>query len=94
MRLFVSNFPFNTTADDLREIFSDYGTVTEAVTINDRETNKPRGFGFVAMSSTGEAEEAMAALHGCEWRGREFRVQEAQPRPEHAANSLRTARQQ
>jgi RNA recognition motif-containing protein len=78
--LYVGNLPFQTTADDLRETFEQYGTVTRAQVISDRETGKSRGFGFVEMDSG--AEEAIAALNGAQYQGRTLTVNEARPREE------------
>lgn len=80
MNLYVGNLPFSTTADDLREAFSQYGAVTRAQIVSDRETGRSRGFGFVEMSSGGE--EAMAAMNGAELNGRKMTVNEAKPREE------------
>jgi RNA recognition motif-containing protein len=78
--LYVGNLPFQTTADDLREAFSQFGTVTRAQVIADRETGRSRGFGFVEMDSG--AEEAIAGLNGTEFQGRTLTVNEARPREE------------
>jgi RNA recognition motif-containing protein len=78
--LYVGNLPFNTTADDLREAFSQHGTVASAAVISDRETGRSRGFGFVEMSDGGEA--AIAALDGQDFQGRRLTVNEARPRAE------------
>jgi len=76
--LYVGNLPFNTTADDLREAFSPYGTVARAQVISDRETGRSRGFGFVEMEDGAEA--AIDALNGKEFQGRTLTVNEARPR--------------
>ncbi|MGL6094969.1 MAG: RNA recognition motif domain-containing protein, partial [Fimbriiglobus sp.] len=76
--LYVGNLPFTTTNTDLEQLFGQYGTVTKAQVIQDRETGRSRGFGFVEMSSG--AEEASAALHEAEFQGRRLTVNEAQPR--------------
>ena len=76
--LYVGNLPFNTTADDLREAFSPYGTVARAQVISDRETGRSRGFGFVEMEDGAEA--AIEALNGQEFQGRTLTVNEARPR--------------
>jgi RNA recognition motif-containing protein len=78
--LYVGNLPFSATADDLREAFSQYGTVTSAQVVSDRETGRSRGFGFVEMSEGGD--EAIAALNGAEYGGRTLTVNEARPREE------------
>jgi RNA recognition motif-containing protein len=78
--LYVGNLPFSTTADDLRETFGQYGSVTRAQVVADRETGRSRGFGFVEMD-TG-ADEAVAALNGVDFQGRTLTVNEARPREE------------
>ena len=76
--LYVGNLSFNTTADDLREAFSQYGTVTSASVVSDRETGRSRGFGFVEMSDGGD--EAVRAMNGADLQGRTLTVNEARPR--------------
>ena len=76
--LYVGNMSFSTTEDTLREVFSQYGTVTKVQLIMDRETGRPRGFAFVEMSSGGD--EAIAALNGTQLDGRALTVNEAKPR--------------
>src|SRR5947208_16850318 len=78
--LYVGNLPFSTTDADLQEAVSQYGTVTKAQVIQDRETGRSRGFGFVEMSSG--AEEAVQAMNGAEFQGRRLTVNEAKPREE------------
>ena len=78
--LYVGNLPFTTTEQDLSQLFGQYGTVTKAQVIMDRETGRSRGFGFVEMSSG--TEEAIAALNGAEYQGRRLTVNEAKPREE------------
>ena len=78
MNLYVGNLPFSTTADELREMFSAYGSVTRAQIVVDRETGRSRGFGFVEMSSGGE--EAIEAMNNSDFGGRKMTVNEAKPR--------------
>jgi RNA recognition motif-containing protein len=78
MNLYVGNLPFSATTDDLSETFSQYGVVTRASIVTDRETGRSRGFGFVEMSSGGP--EAIAALNGADLNGRALTVNEARPR--------------
>jgi RNA recognition motif-containing protein len=78
--LYVGNLPFTTTQQDLEQLFGQYGTVTKAQVISDRETGRSRGFGFVEMSSG--ADEAVAAMNGAEYQGRRLTVNEAKPREE------------
>jgi len=78
--LYVGNLSFSTSADDLRQAFAQYGTVTSATVITDRETGRSRGFGFVEMDSG--VEEAIAAMNGADLQGRSLKVNEARPREE------------
>src|SRR5437764_4747634 len=78
--LYVGNLPFGTTQGDLEQLFGQYGTVTKAQVITDRETGRSRGFGFVEMSSG--VEEAVNALNNAEFQGRRLTVNEAKPREE------------
>jgi RNA recognition motif-containing protein len=80
MNLYVGNLPFSTTADELREAFSKYGTVTRAQVVSDRETGRSRGFGFVEMSDGGDR--AIEAMNGADFGGRTLTVNEARPRTE------------
>jgi len=74
----VGNLPFSATADDLREAFSKYGTVTSASVASDRETGRSRGFGFVEMADG--ADEAITNMNGASMGGRPLTVNEARPR--------------
>jgi len=78
--LYVGNLSFQTTADDLREAFEQYGAVTRAQVVTDRETGRSRGFGFVEMTEGGD--EAVAKLNGTQFQGRALTVNEAKPREE------------
>jgi RNA recognition motif-containing protein len=78
--LYVGNLSYQTTADDLRQAFEAFGTVTSASVITDRETGRSRGFGFVEMSDGAEA--AVESLNGSQLQGRTITVNEARPRPE------------
>ena len=79
MKLYVGNLSFQTSEQDLNALFAKYGTVTETNMIMDRETNRPRGFGFVTMSSSEEGQKAIDALHGQNVDGRDLTVNEAKP---------------
>ena len=80
-RLFVGNLSFQTTEDELREMFERDGrAVVEVKIITDRETGRPRGFGFVEMGSDGDAQSAIEACNEQELGGRQLRVNEAQER--------------
>jgi len=80
MNMYVSNLSFHTTDEDLRKLFSQYGTVSSAKVITDRETGRSRGFGFVEMESSKEANEAMKNLDNKEIEGRPISVTVARER--------------
>ena len=77
-KLFVGSLSWNTTDDGLRDAFAQFGTVTDAKVINDRETGRSRGFGFVTFSDDEQAKSAMDAMNGAELDGRRINVNEAQ----------------
>jgi len=79
-KLYVGNLPFTATEDALRQLFARHGTVNSVAVIMDRETGRPRGFGFVEMDDSA-AVAAMHALDGYEMDGRRLKVNEAQDRP-------------
>jgi cold-inducible RNA-binding protein len=81
-KLFVGNLSFDTTENDLQDTFSAHGSVVQVDIPQDRMTNKPRGFGFVTMSSKQEADAAVTALNGTDLHGRALTVNEARPREE------------
>ena len=81
-KLFVGNLSFNTTENDLQDAFSAHGTVLETNLMMDRMTGKPRGFGFVTMSTQEEAQKAIDALNGAALDGRNLTVNIARPREE------------
>ena len=83
-KLFVGNLSFDTTENDLQDAFAAHGTVTETNLMMDRMTNRPRGFGFVTMSTDEEAQKAIAALNGKDMGGRALTVNVAKPREERA----------
>ncbi len=80
MKLYVGNLSFNTSTQDLEEIFGEVGTVESTNIIEDRDTGRSRGFAFVEMSSKEEGERAIAELNGKEFDGRELKINEAKPR--------------
>jgi RNA recognition motif-containing protein len=80
MKLYVGNISFNTSDQDLEELFGQCGTVQSANIVEDRETGRSRGFGFVEMSSNEEGNAAIEQLNGKEVDGRELKVNEAKPR--------------
>jgi len=80
MKLYVGNLAFATTSQDLQELFASAGTVESASVVEDRDTGRSRGFGFVEMSSKEEGEAAIAQFNGKEVNGRALNVNEAKPR--------------
>lgn len=79
MKLYVGNISFNTSVNDLQNMFGEIGTVESANIIEDRETGRSRGFGFVEMASKAEGENAIAQMDGKEVDGRNLKVNEAKP---------------
>ncbi len=79
--IYVGNLPFNASENQLHDLFSHYGTITSVRLITDRETGRPRGFGFVEMPND-EATAAIEALNGYDLEGRPLRINEAQKRQE------------
>src|SRR4029434_4275410 len=80
MKLYVGNLSFSTSSQDLQELFAGAGTVESASIVEDRETGRSRGFGFVEMSSKEEGEAAISQFNGKEVGGRALKVNEAKPR--------------
>ena len=80
MKLYVGNLAFTTSSQDLQELFAQAGTVESASVVEDRDTGRSRGFGFVEMSSKEEGEAAIAQFNGKEVNGRALNVNEAKPR--------------
>jgi RNA recognition motif-containing protein len=80
-KLYVGNLSYNTTEEDLRTLFSSYGAISSLNIINDRDTGRPKGFGFVEMGSEQEARAAINGLNGREVDGRQIKVNEANDRP-------------
>jgi len=80
MKLYVGNLSFQTSSDDLNQLFAQAGTVESAAVVEDRETGRSRGFGFVEMSSKEEAQRAIEQFNGKEINGRNLNVNEAKPR--------------
>ena len=79
-KLYVGNLSYNVNSSDLEQLFAQHGTVQSAEIIQDRDTGRSKGFGFVQMGSDGEAQAAIAALNGQEHDGRALTVNEAKPR--------------
>ncbi len=78
-KIYVGNLGYSVANDTLAEKFSQFGTVQSAKIIMDRDTNRSKGFGFVEMSNSAEASEAISSLHGSEFGGRQMNVTEAKP---------------
>ena len=81
-KLFVGNLSFNTTENDLQDAFAVHGTVLETNLLMDRVSGRPRGFGFITMSTPEEAQSAITALNGASVDGRSLTVNVAKPREE------------
>lgn len=82
MNIYVGNLPYNVDRDELRELFSSYGEVSASRIVNDRESGRSKGFGFVEMPNADEANAAINALNGQEIGGRKVVINEARPREE------------
>ena len=91
-KLYVGNLSYNTTASELEQLCSPHGTVQSAEVINDRETGRSMGFGFVTMGSDQVAQAAIAALNGQQVNGRALTVNEAKPREERPQRSFNGGR--
>lgn len=83
-KLFVGNLAFSMTDDQLREVFSPFGTIVSANVVQDKFTKRSKGFAFVEFENEEDAMKAMAALDGTEQAGRNIAVKEALPRPDRA----------
>ncbi|MBD2541028.1 RNA-binding protein [Coleofasciculus sp. FACHB-SPT36] len=80
MSIYVGNLSYDVTQEDLSQVFAEYGTVKRVQLPTDRETGRPRGFGFVEMETEAEETAAIEALDGAEWMGRDLKVNKAKPR--------------
>ena len=80
MNIYVGNLSFNSDDEGLRKVFAEFGNVASAKVVMDRETDRSRGFGFVEMTNSDEANAAIKGLDGAELDGRNLRVNEAKPR--------------
>ncbi len=87
--IFVGNLDFNTSEDDLRQLFAAYGQVDRVSIMTDRDTGRSRGFGFVEMTNGEEGEKAIAALNGTQVGGRAVNINEARPKVERAGGGGR-----
>ena len=81
-KLYVGNLPFDVGEQDLQELFASHGEVVSAKVIMDRETGRPRGFGFIEMAHSEDAQKAIQSLDGRDFKGRNLKVNVAQPREE------------
>ena len=81
MDIYVGNLPYSVTNNELQDLFAQFGTVESARVISDRETGRAKGFGFVEMRDSAEANKAIEALNGMDMNGRALRVNESQPKP-------------
>jgi len=88
-RLYVGNLPYSVTDEALEQLFASVGTVTSATVVKDRDTGRPRGFGFVEMSTEEQAQEAIAKVNGQTLDDRTLVVNEARERAERGAGSGR-----
>ena len=82
MKLYVGNLSFQTSSEELQQLFSQAGTVESATVVEDRDTGRSRGFGFVEMASKEEGEKAIQQFNGTDLNGRNLTVNEARPREE------------
>jgi RNA recognition motif-containing protein len=89
LKIYVGNLSYDTTDGDLQTAFATYGEVTSAQIVTDRDTGRPRGFGFVEMANQAEAQAAMAGLNGSQLQGRTLNVNEANARPERSSGGSR-----
>lgn len=87
MNIYVSNLSFEVQDEDLKQFFAEYGEITSAKVIMDRDTNRSRGFGFVEMSDDAQAKKAIAELDGATVEGRTIKVMEAKPKEDRPARS-------
>ncbi|HKX50381.1 MAG TPA: RNA-binding protein [Candidatus Binatia bacterium] len=92
MKLYVGNLAFETSSNDLQTLFGQAGTVESVSLIEDRETGRSRGFGFVEMSSKEEGAAAIQQFNGTEFGGRSLNVNEAKPRENRSADNGRQKR--
>ena len=90
-KLYVGNLSFETTENDLQDLFAEAGTVTEAGLVQDKFTGRSRGFAFVTMSTDQEAQEAVKRFHGQALHGRPLTVNEARPREDRTGGGPRRA---
>ena len=80
MNIYVGNLPYNVTEDELRDVFAEFGEVSQASVITDKFSGQSKGFGFVEMPNNSEADEAIKALNESSLKGRNIKVNQAKPR--------------
>ena len=85
-KIYVGNLPFSATEDELRQLFTEHGTVESCKMITDRQTGQPRGFGFIEMAPA-DADAAIKALNGADMSGRSLNVNEARPRRDNGGSN-------
>ncbi len=89
-KLYVGNLPYNITEDDLRQLFAQAGEVKEVSLITDRETRRPKGFGFVEMATDADAQKAIQMFNNYDFSGRPLTVNVARPREERGGGGFRS----
>ena len=89
MNIYVGNLGYDVNESDLREVFEQYGKVMEVRLIIDKDTGKPKGFGFIEMPEKEEAQKAIAEMNEMEFKGRVIKVNEAKPKTEHRSGERR-----
>ena len=82
MTIYIGNLPYEVGDEDVEDVFKEYGTVKSVYLPTDRESGKMRGFGFVEMEDEDKEQDAIEALNGADWMGRQLRVNKARPRPD------------
>lgn len=92
MKMYVGNIPFSTSDDELKELFGEFGEVTDVHIPEDRESGRPRGFAFVTMDTKDAMVSAIKDLDGAEFGGRNLRVNEAKPREDRGGGGGRGGR--
>lgn len=90
-KLYIGNLAFSETEDSINKLFSQHGSVTSCQLIIDRETGRSKGFGFVEMSTTEEAQQAISSLDGREVNGRQMKVNEARPKENRSGGGFRSS---
>jgi RNA recognition motif-containing protein len=90
MTIYIGNLSYQATEEDIREVFTEYGTVNRVVMPIDRETGRMRGFAFVEMSEDDHENNAISDLDGAEWMGRQLKVNKAKPKENSGSGARRT----